>query len=107
MNEKTAGLSPATLAYQAVFYQLRQAVALAPAFADAHYNLGLALAKRGEFAAAIDNYSKVLSLRPSYPKVHYFLAFALALMVVRTRRSITTRKHQLNHRTNTHSAAMN
>lgn len=59
-------------------YQLRQAVELAPQFADAHYNLGIALAKRGEFAEAIDQYRIVLKLRPAYPNVHYFFAVALA-----------------------------
>jgi tetratricopeptide (TPR) repeat protein len=59
-------------------YQLRQAVELAPAYADAHYNLGVALAKRGEFAEAVDQYRTVLKLKPSYPNVHYFLAIALA-----------------------------
>jgi len=59
-------------------YQLRRAVDLAPAFADAYYNLGLALAKRGEFGAAVENYRTVLRLRPGYPKAHYFLAVALA-----------------------------
>ena len=59
-------------------YQLREAVALAPAYADAYYNLGVALAKRGEFAGAVDQYRTVLKLKPAYPNVHYFLAVALA-----------------------------
>jgi tetratricopeptide (TPR) repeat protein len=58
-------------------YQLRQAVALAPAYADAYYNLGIALAKRGEFAEAVDQYRTVLKLKPAYPNAHYFLAIAL------------------------------
>lgn len=59
-------------------YQLRRAVALAPEYADAYYNLGIALAKRGDFAEAVDQYRTVLKLKPSYPNIHRFLAVALA-----------------------------
>ena len=59
-------------------YQLRRAVALAPAYADAYYNLGIALAQHGDFAEAIEQYRTVLKLKPSYPNVHFYLAVALA-----------------------------
>jgi tetratricopeptide (TPR) repeat protein len=58
-------------------YQLRRAVELAPAYADAYYNLGIALAEHGNFAEAVDQYRTVLKLKPNYPNVHHFLAIAL------------------------------
>jgi Tfp pilus assembly protein PilF len=59
-------------------YQLERAVDLAPRYADAHYNLGLSLAKRGRFAEAVNQYRTVLKLKPGYPNVHSYLADALA-----------------------------
>lgn len=59
------------------FVHLRQAVALAPDFPDAHFNLAVALTRRGALAEAIDHYRYLLKLRPSFPDAHYLLAIAL------------------------------
>ena len=59
-------------------YQLRRAVELAPAYADAYYNLGIALTQKGNFAEAVSQYRTVLKLKPNYPNVHFYLGVALA-----------------------------
>jgi tetratricopeptide (TPR) repeat protein len=55
----------------------RQAVALVPDDAEAHYRLGLALARRGD-ARAPDAYREALRLRPDHGEAHAGLGVALA-----------------------------
>lgn len=59
-------------------YQLRRATELAPAYADPYYNLGIALAQKGNFAEAVNQYRTVLRLKPNYPNAHFYLGVALA-----------------------------
>jgi len=49
-----------------------------PRNARAHNNLGLALAKRGAAARAIEHYRKALDLKPDHPEAHNNLGLALA-----------------------------
>ena len=44
----------------------------------AHYNLGLALADRGQLDEAIDHYKKAMEIQPDYAEAHYNLGIALA-----------------------------
>lgn len=46
----------------------RRAIVQQPQNAEFHNNLGLALAKQRDFAAAFAEYSRALELRPDYPK---------------------------------------
>ena len=49
---------------------LERAVALAPDFPDAHYNLGGVALAEGDTAAAIAAYRQAIALRPDYPAAH-------------------------------------
>ncbi len=49
---------------------LERAVALAPDFPDAHYNLGGVALAEGDTAAAIAAYREAIALRPDYPEAH-------------------------------------
>jgi len=53
--------------------KLRKAVALNPAFADAHYELGKALAQAGQPAEAIQELKRSLELKPGLAQSHYQL----------------------------------
>lgn len=58
----------------------KRAVQLTPEDADAHYNLGLALAEQKEYNAAISYYRCALALKPDYGLVWNNLGSALELM---------------------------
>jgi tetratricopeptide (TPR) repeat protein len=49
-----------------------------PTYADAHYNLGLALAKAGRTPEAIGEFETVLRLEPNSAKAHYNLGVLLS-----------------------------
>jgi tetratricopeptide (TPR) repeat protein len=53
--------------------KLRKAVALNPAFADAHYELGKAQAEAGQPAEAIREFKRSLELKPGLAQSHYQL----------------------------------
>ena len=59
INAQTGNL-PAAIGY------LSRAVAVNPAFATAHFNLGKAYQLRNEHSAALDSYSQAICLRPDY-----------------------------------------
>ena len=48
----------------------RQAIALKPDLAEAHYNLGNALRDNGQLDEAISSYKQALRLKPDFGKVH-------------------------------------
>ena len=56
---------------------LEQALAIKPDYADAHYNLGVALADNGHMKEAIAQYREALRLRPDYVDAHNNLGGAL------------------------------
>jgi tetratricopeptide (TPR) repeat protein len=49
---------------------LRQAVQLAPGEARSHYNLGVALARRGQFAEALTCFQRAAELKPRHAGTH-------------------------------------
>ena len=56
---------------------LRRAIELSPAYADAHYNLGLALADSGDFDEATAELLKAVKIKPIDPKCRYNLGRVL------------------------------
>jgi tetratricopeptide (TPR) repeat protein len=57
----------------------RRALAIAPAYAYAHYNLGKALVATGRVEEGIAHYGDALRFRPEDPAIHFNLGNALAL----------------------------
>ena len=56
----------------------RQALEITPEYAEAYYNLGVALAGRGQVDEAMTHYRKALKSKPDYAEAHNNLAAALA-----------------------------
>jgi Flp pilus assembly protein TadD len=48
----------------------REAIQLKPDFAEAHYNLGIALAETGQLPDAIAAYRKAIELKPGFAEAH-------------------------------------
>lgn len=69
VREQLGDLSGARNAYE-------QALAAAPAFAEAHYNLGNLLQKQHLYPEAIEEYRQALKSRPDYPAAYNNLACA-------------------------------
>jgi hypothetical protein len=63
---------------EAAIEQYREAVRRVPTYAEAHNNLGLALAQQDRFVEAVEHYREALRLRPDYTGVHTNLGMALA-----------------------------
>ena len=57
---------------------LIEALRLDPLLADAHYNLGLVLRRRGEVAQAVERFREAVRLRPSWARALADLAWVLA-----------------------------
>lgn len=57
---------------------LERAVALAPDFPDAHFNLGAAALAEGDTSSAMAAYRRAVALRPDYPEAHNNLGGLLA-----------------------------
>ena len=57
--------------------EYRQALALKPAYAEAHSNLGVVLQEWGKLEEAIAHYRQALALKPAFAEVHYNLGNAL------------------------------
>ena len=71
------GRRPPTLEAAAVAAR-REAIRLQPDDADAHSNLGLALAAQGKLDEAIAEYREAIRLQPDSAEAHYNLGIALA-----------------------------
>ena len=56
----------------------RKALEIKPDYAEAHNNLGNALASRGQVDEAIAHYQKALEIKPDYAEAHNNLGMALA-----------------------------
>ena len=54
-----------------------QALKARPDYAEAYFNIGVALMERGEFDTAIANQRKALEIKPDYAWAHYHLGRAL------------------------------
>ena len=57
---------------------MRRALELNPAHVKAHINLGIALAKTGHVADALQQYRQALDLDPRSAEAHYNLGYVLA-----------------------------
>jgi protein O-mannosyl-transferase len=63
--------------------EYREAIRVQPAYPEAHFNLGSALAHSGieeQQPEAIQEYETALRIRPDYVEAHYNLANLLAVM---------------------------
>jgi Flp pilus assembly protein TadD len=56
---------------------LEQALRIDPGYAEAHSNLGVALAQMGETREAMEHFEQALRIKPDYAQVHYNLAIIL------------------------------
>src|SRR5262249_39768196 len=55
----------------------KEAIAIKPDYAVAHYNLGRALVRKGQLDEAIAAYREALRLKPDFPEAHCNLGHAL------------------------------
>ncbi len=55
-----------------------KALEIRPAYVEAHYNLGNALARRSHLDEAIAHYEKALQIKPGFAEAHYNLGIVLA-----------------------------
>ena len=75
--------------------EFKKALAIEPAYAEAHYNLGRVLAGRGEVDAAIAEYQKAIELRPDYVDALNNLGVASPAQPIRRgHRSISAGAHR-------------
>ena len=69
---------------------MRTALGLDPYCVDVRYNLGLALARRGQVDEAIDNFGKVLEIKPDFAEAHNGLGRAWLIAAMSTRPSTSS-----------------
>ena len=73
-----AGASNAGLMlFDAAIDSYKQALKINPDYADAYYNMGIALKDKGDLEAAIDNYKQALKIKPDYAEAYYSMGNAL------------------------------
>ena len=54
-----------------------KALSIKPDYADAYYNLGIALQDQSKLEEAIEAYKKALSIKPDYADAYYNMGIAL------------------------------
>jgi tetratricopeptide (TPR) repeat protein len=62
--------------YQQAIEAYKQAVKLAPEYADANYNLGMAYSSLGQYKEAIEAYKRAIRIKPDYEAAYYNLGHA-------------------------------
>ena len=62
---------------QEMVHLLRKAIAINPSYAEAHFNLGIALKSQGDFQAATDSYRQALAINPNYVEAYNNLGITL------------------------------
>lgn len=66
--------------HDAATRELEKALALEPAYGDAHYNLGIVLARQGRAAESIEHFQKAAEILPRSAEAAYNLGQALRLV---------------------------
>ena len=74
----SASLWPAAEQFDEAIAHYRKALEIKPDNAEAHDNLGIALAGRGQVDEAIAHYRKALEIKPDFAEAHNNLGIALA-----------------------------
>ena len=73
-----AGASNAALMqFDAAIESYKQALRIKPDYADAYYNMGVALNDKGDPEAAIESYKQALRIKPDYAKAYNNMGVAL------------------------------
>ena len=73
-----AGASNAGLMlFDAAIDSYKQALIIKPDYADAYYNMGIALKDKGDLEAAIDSYKQALKIKPDYADAYNNMGIAL------------------------------
>ena len=70
----------ALMQFDAAIESYKQALRIKPDFADAYYNMGVALNDKGDPEAAIESYKQALRIKPDYAEGHSNLGAALQLL---------------------------
>jgi tetratricopeptide (TPR) repeat protein len=60
--------------YQDALDELHKAIAMNPAYAEAHWHLGMALESRGDIPGALAEYKKAVEISPNYAEAYTSLA---------------------------------
>ena len=63
--------------FDAAIYNYKQAVKIDSNYAEAYYNMGLALSEKGELGAAVDSYKKAVNINPNYAEAYNNMGLAL------------------------------
>ena len=61
----------ALMQFDAAIESYKQALRIKPDFADAYYNMGVALNDKGDPEAAIESYKKALRIKPDFVDAYY------------------------------------
>jgi tetratricopeptide (TPR) repeat protein len=57
-----------------------RAIRIKPDFAEAHYNLGNALLRRGEIGEAIAHYTEAVRTKPNFSEAHFSMGLAYVMI---------------------------
>jgi tetratricopeptide (TPR) repeat protein len=63
--------------YDAAIDSYKQALKIKPDYAEAYFNMGVALQEKGELNAALDSYKQALKIKPDYAKAYNNMGNAL------------------------------
>lgn len=77
MKAETLDSAAATALLDEAIAEHKKAIALTPGHPLTHYRLGEALARKGDFAAAVDEYRDAIRLKPTFVEAHRELGACL------------------------------